>query len=183
MHIFKKTRKYSFQNFATFHVSESYQPSFRKRNLCRWLKKIASWWCKTTLASPPTMPSPTPLGLAKMPSTTSLLQTPSTWPWSQWVQMCRKLQLNQAFFGRMSGSYRWLIPPVPWVFERFVEFFGHFVEFFGKFIEFIEFLATLLEFLIFLYLFSPKPMILFTFPSFLWEKDKYFYSKRGKVLR
>ena len=52
--------------------------------------------------------------------------------------------------------------------EGFVEFLGHFVEFFGKF---IEFLATLLEFLIFLYLFSPKPMILLTFPIFPWEKD------------
>ena len=58
--------------------------------------------------------------------------------------------------------------------EIFVEFFGHFVEFFGKF---IEFLATLLEFLIFLYLFSPKPMILFTFP---WEKDEFFLFQKGK---
>ena len=61
--------------------------------------------------------------------------------------------------------------------ERFVEFFGHFVEFFGKF---IEFLATLLEFFIFLYLFSPKPMISFTFPTFPWEKDEFFIPKGEK---
>ena len=55
--------------------------------------------------------------------------------------------------------------------ERFVEFFGHFVEFFGKL---LEFLATLLEFLKFIYLFSPKPMILLTFPIVPCEKDEFF---------
>ena len=61
--------------------------------------------------------------------------------------------------------------------EGFVEFFGHFVEFFG---QFIEFLAILLEFLIFLYLFSPKPLILLTFPTFPWKKDEFFIPKGEK---
>ena len=64
--------------------------------------------------------------------------------------------------------------------DRFVEFFGHFVEFFGKF---TEFLATLLELLIFLYLFSPEPLILLTFSTFPWEKGEFFNTKRWKVLR
>ena len=58
-----------------------------------------------------------------------------------------------------------------------LSFLAIFVEFLGKF---IEFLATLLEFLIFLYLFSPKPMILFTFPTFSWEKDEFFLYQKGK---
>ena len=40
--------------------------------------------------------------------------------------------------------------------------------------KFIEFLATLLEFLIFLYLFSPEPLILLTFSTFPWEKGEFF---------
>ena len=43
-----------------------------------------------------------------------------------------------------------------------------------------EFLATLLEFLIFLYLFSPEPLILLTFPTFPWEKDEFLIPKGEK---
>ena len=44
--------------------------------------------------------------------------------------------------------------------------------------SFTEFLATLLELLIFLYLFSPEPLILLTFSTFPWEKGEFFNTKR-----
>ena len=59
-------------------------------------------------------------------------------------------------------------------FLRYLEFLERFVEFFG---HFVEFLAILLEFFIFLYLFSPKPLILLTFP---WKKDEFFIPKGEK---
>ena len=58
-----------------------------------------------------------------------------------------------------------------------LSFWKDLLSFFGKF---IEFLATLLEFLRFVYLFSPEPLILLTFPTFPWKKDEVFLHQKGK---
>ena len=56
------------------------------------------------------------------------------------------IHITGLFFGRMSGSYRWLIPPVPWVFGRICWVFGNFtwvfdisLSIFTKTIDFIDF--------------------------------------------
>ena len=84
------------------------------------------------------------------------------------------------FFGRMSGSYRWLIPPVPWVFGRICWVFWPFCWVFWQI--YWVFGNFTWVFYISLSIFTKTHDFIY-FSDFSMGKRWVFYSKRGKVLR